>query len=120
MKILLLGLLLVLNLSANPEETKEKLILVYIEMESCPWCHKMNKETMDNKDARAEIEKRYIVTKIKKESGDIPSFLPTKFYPTTYLLSPDGSVVLDELPGYMKRERLLDYIKDAYEIEMEE
>ncbi len=119
MKSILLTLFLLLNLQATPIPDDKKLIIVYMEMEHCPWCHKMNRETMDNPKYKAIYEKEYILAKITKESGNVPLFLSPKYYPTTYILSSDGSEVLDELPGYMASERFVDYLQELYDVEMQ-
>lgn len=117
MKALLLSLFIILNLSASPIPDDKKLILVYIEMEYCGWCKKMDRETIDEPRSLAMLEKQYHIAKIKKESGDVPLFLNPKFYPTSYILSSDGSKVIDELPGYMQNRRFLEYLNDLYEVE---
>ncbi len=117
MKILSITLLLLLHLNARSISDEKKLILVYTEMEYCGWCKKMQKETIDEPVSKAELETRYLIAKIKKESGDIPLFLHPRFFPTTYILSSDGSKILDELPGYMENRRFLDYLKELYEVE---
>jgi len=117
MKALLLSLFILLNLSASPLSDEKKLIIVYIEMEHCGWCKKMDRETIDEPRSLAIIEKQYLLAKIKRESGDIPLFLHPKFFPTTYILSSDGSQVLDELPGYMQNGRFLEYLNDLYDVE---
>ncbi len=117
MKIFLLALLLLLNLHATPIADEKKLILVFIEMEHCGWCKKMKRETLDKADSKAEIEKRYLIAKIEKESGDVPLFLHPRFFPTTYVLSSDGSKILEELPGYMENRRFLEYLTELYEVE---
>ncbi len=117
MKTLLLTLLLLLNLHAAPIPDEKKLVLVFIEMEHCGWCKKMKRETIDEADSKAEIKKRYLIAKIEKESGDVPLFLHPRFFPTTYILSSDGSKILEELPGYMENSRFLEYIVELYEVE---
>jgi len=117
MKALVLSLFIIFNLSAAPIPDEKKLVLVYIEMEHCGWCKKMQKETLDEPHSKAMLQERYLIAKIKKESGDVPLFLNPNFFPTTYILSSDGSKVIDELPGYMQNGRFLEYLKELYEVE---
>ncbi len=100
--------------------TPPKMILVFTEMVHCPWCHKMRRETIDEPSALKEIQKYYIITKITRESGDIPLFLHPKYYPTTYILSWDGSRIIEELPGYMPKGHFLEYLEELYEVENSE
>ncbi len=112
--------LLLLNLHAAPSSEDKKLILVFVELEHCPWCHKMLRETIDNPEYKKSLESHYILAKIKRESGNVPLFLNPKYYPTTYVLSWDGSKVLEELPGYMRTNRFINYLDELYEVEMQE
>ena len=107
-----------LGLQAKDVPIKEKLVIVYVELEHCRWCHKMSKETFDNESKKSQFQEEYLLAKIKKESGDVPLFLNPKIFPTTYILSSDGSKILDELPGYMKSARLIDYLHELYQVEM--
>ena len=119
MKLWLFIGLLYSSLFAQNIPDDEKFILVYTQMEHCPWCHKMNRETIDNPLYKSQYGTRYILAKITRESGDIPSFLEPTYFPTTYILSPDGSKILDELPGYMPSKRYVEYLQDLYEVETE-
>jgi thioredoxin-related protein len=104
---------------ANTIPDEKKLILLYVEMKHCPWCHKMDRETIDNPIYLKELKKHYILAKISKESGDMPLFIAPKYFPTTYILSSDGSEILDELPGYMQSQRFVQYLQELYEVEMQ-
>jgi len=117
MKIIISFLLIYASLLAKPLLDDEKLILVYVEMEHCQWCHKMNRETLDNPTYLTQLQKEYHIAKIVKESGDIPLFLHPQYYPTTYILSSDGKQILDELPGYMQSTRYLSYLHQLFEVE---
>jgi len=119
MKIFLVSLLMLLQLSAAAPAEGKKLILVFIEMEFCPWCHKMASETLEDKKALKMLEKEYILARITLKSGDIPLFLKPKYFPTSYILSSDDAKVIDELPGYMEKTRFLDYLHTLYEVENE-
>ena len=117
MKALLFILVLLANISAKNLENEKKLILIVVEMELCPWCHEMNKETFDDASSLKKLKEHFLIAKIKRESGDIPLFLEPKYFPTTYVLSWDGAKVIDELPGYMKKNSYLDYLETLYEVE---
>ena len=118
-KILISFLFLLLSISTIHAQTS-KMQLLYVEMEHCPWCHKMNSEIFDNPKIYDQLKSMYKITKMKKGAATLPAFLHPRYYPTTYILSEDGQKVIDELPGYMGSARFLDYLKDLYEIENSE
>ncbi len=119
MKILLLSLLFLVSLHAKPLVEGKKLILLYAELEYCGWCKKMRQESIDDPQSKAEIEKRYHIAKILKESGDLPLFVHPTIFPTIYLLSYDGSEILQTIVGYMPKRRFLETLKEVYEVENE-
>jgi hypothetical protein len=86
-------------------------------MDNCPWCKKMDREVFDDSSNLNDLQKSYKIKRVKKGSSDIPSFIQTKYYPTTYILSSDSSKVIDELHVYMKAVEYLDYLKTLYEVE---
>ncbi len=97
--------------------TQPKLKLLYMQMSHCPWCHKMTREVFENPKIATELAKMYTIESRFRGDSDLPSFIQPRFYPTTYILTPDGKKVLDELPGYMEPDRFLDYLTELYELE---
>ncbi len=98
---------------------KPRLQLLYVEMEACPWCHRMNAEIFENPKIASKLAAMYEIKKRYKGAPDLPAFAKPRYYPTTYILSPDGKKVLDELPGYMEPGRFLDYLQELYALENE-
>ena len=48
----------------------------------------------------------------------MPSFLTPELFPTVYILTSDGSKVIEKMEAYMKKDKFLKYTKTLYEIEM--
>ncbi len=117
MKNSFLLLMLTLSLCASSPTPKDKLILVYIEMQHCGWCKKMDREIMDNTPAQEQLAQGYHIARIVKERGNIPSFLHPAIFPTTYILSPDGTKVIDKIEGYIQKSRFVNYLLELYEVE---
>jgi thioredoxin-related protein len=96
-----------------------KLKLLYLEMEHCPWCHRMNEEVFDNRTVADKLKQMYTIEKMLRGEKDLPASLKPKYYPTTYIFSADGKRLLDELPGYMEPKRFLEYLTELYQLEKE-
>lgn len=116
-RFIFLLLLLVGTLHTSENTKYGKMIIIYIEMNNCPWCERMDRELIDDTYYRRKIDNLYIFQRLKKESKDLPSFLRPKYYPTTYILSSDGERIVDELPGYMKADEFIDYVETLHDIE---
>jgi len=105
-KIILVSLFILTMLDA-----KEKMVLLNIQMHGCGWCAKMQREVFDNPSVMAKLKKRFKVLLVNRDDDidKIPPFLHPRYFPTTYILTPDMKKVDDELPGYMGAKELLDY-----------
>jgi len=92
-------------------EAKEKMVLLNIQMHGCGWCAKMQREVFDDPEVMAKLKKRFKVIVLNRDEdiGKIPPFLHPRFFPTTYILTPDMKKVDDELPGYMSAKDLFYY-----------
>ncbi len=79
----------------------------------------MDREVFDNEANLNQLKKNYHVQRLRKCLGNVPSNIEIKYYPTTIILSSDGTEIIDELPGYMKAEDYLDYLQTLKEVESE-
>jgi thioredoxin-related protein len=114
MKILYLWVFLASLLSATPLAEDKKLLMIFVEMKQCQWCHKMREEIFDNPAVLNRLKERFYVVKISKESGNLPHFVHPKYFPTTYLFSQDGSELIDSLAGYRTKEKFLKFFDTDY------
>ncbi len=103
----------ILDSAFKKAKMQKKLVLVEISKKNCPYCKALEREVFENPNYLKEIEKNYIIIKFQKNRDKIPPFLKVKFYPTTYILKYDGTII-DELPGYMKSKNFIDFIKEVY------
>jgi len=95
-------------------EAKEKMVLLNVQMHGCGWCAKMQKEVFDNPTVMAKLKKKFKVILLNRDEDPLPPFIHPRFFPTTYVLTPDMKKVDDELPGYMSAKSLLDYFDIEY------
>jgi thioredoxin-related protein len=109
-------IIILLTLISSLALAKDKMTLLYMEMNYCGWCKKMKKEVFEDDSISSKLHKMYNIKIMKKGDSDIPLNLTTKFYPTTYIISSNGKVI-DELPGYMKPKSYLEYLELLSEIE---
>ncbi len=94
-----------------------KLNMLFVESEHCRWCEKMDNEIFENEKIATDLRNMYEIKKVKRGSKEIPKFIKPKYYPTTYILSSDSKKLIDELPGYMKPERFMEYVTELYDLE---
>jgi len=105
----------------HARKTNKKVIIdVYTDW--CGWCKRMDKDTYDDKDVAAYIEKHYVVIKLNAESSKKLKFQDKEYteqelsgafgvtgFPTTIFLSSNGDPIT-VVPGYSDANRFGDII----------
>lgn len=80
--------------------TKRPLIL-YVTMNECFYCRKMEHDTFANKDVRGSIKDKFVAASVKAETrNDLVKWFKVRSFPTTIIVSPDGKVI-DYIRGYI-------------------
>jgi len=119
MKFVFFILLFGTFLFANALAEDKKLVMLFVKLEHCSWCKKMEKEVFLDKDVQAILQKQFVIKEVLYGSDGLPDFIKPKHFPTTYVLSIDGSKVVDSLAGYREKEKFLKFFSGTYAYEME-
>lgn len=100
-------------------KAQDKLVWVFVELSRCPWCLRMREEIIQSGVYAKELETSYVLVTLMGEEAKQEG-LRVEHYPTSVLLNPEGKKMVDMLPGYMKSEHFVEYLKLLYEIEKED
>lgn len=92
-----------------------KLLLVELEMESCPYCEKMDKFVLSKDDVKKLIEEHYVFLKLDINKEVIPEHLISRMTPTFYFLSSDGENILEEIKGAPSKSDFINYLNKVKE-----
>ncbi|AHJ13581.1 thioredoxin fold domain-containing protein [Sulfurospirillum multivorans] len=120
-QILMMVMLSVLSLKAEflgIERQKalreNKLILLSIEKEGCPYCIKMQKDIFDVPKFNQRIAKNYLHVSINGEDPTLPQALHVKYFPTNLILSPRDLSIIDEFAGYSDPASFIELLDIVY------
>lgn len=92
------------------KENKRVLMLIYSDY--CPWCEKMQKQTLTNEKVIEFINKDFIFVKINRDKGAYPKEFIPRFIPTTYLIDPKSQEEIYALCGYKTATQFLNELAD--------
>jgi thioredoxin-related protein len=128
MRSILIGLILVFNTlfaqmnglniiedydnAVSIAKKQNKNIFLFVHSTYCPYCEKMKKTTLSNKDVIKFINNKYIFTMLNLEIDDIPEKFKPRFTPTTFIVNPKDEQSIYELYGYKSSKQLLEELKD--------
>jgi len=93
---------------------ENKLILLTIEKEGCPYCIKMQKDIFDVPKFNQLIAKNYLHVNINREDSTLPQALHVKYFPTNLILSPRDLKIIEEFAGYMVPANFIELLDEVY------
>jgi len=120
MKIVLITIVLMTTLLGFdwPSDYKEALqkakkenkdVYMLITSESCGWCRKFERTTLEDKEVLKLLKERYVLVSMMKEWEYIPKKFKTKRVPRHYFLRADGEVIYTLL-GYWNAQDFSSFI----------
>lgn len=90
-----------------------KLIALTVVSTSCPWCHKLLKETLKDKTVESIINKDFIYVVINKDTTPLPNGITARMVPTTFFLDKTGQKLSSPAVGFWEAEDFASYLNDA-------
>jgi len=88
-------------------------LLVYVNMDGCAYCRKLEKDTLSNPQIAEKIGSGFIAAKLNGPKD--PKFvkrLGVRAYPTLVIISPENKV-LDSISGFVEAEELFERLKSV-------
>lgn len=93
---------------------ENKLILLSVEKEGCPYCLKMQTEIFNVPKYSQYISKTYLHVTMRQENSSLPKAYHVKYFPTNLILSPRDLHIIDEFAGYMRPENFIELLDEVY------
>ena len=77
----------------------------------CPWCRKLEKRVLADKELNAQVHKDYIPLIVNREEKTLDKRFDTPIVPVTYIISYKDDTKFISKPGYRSKEDFLHIIK---------
>jgi hypothetical protein len=95
---------------------ENKLVYVLLSESGCPWCYAMKKRVLKNKNIQDILQKGYISVIADKDLSKIPKKFQVNFYPTSYIIDPDDTFIVQKFLGYTSANPLTKALIENFEI----
>lgn len=125
MKYILVCLLLVINLNATSKKFIEKMgyetsydlalqkakdsnktLMMIASTKDCPWCRKLERQTLKKENISDFIKKNFIALSVDKDKANYPKKFEVKVVPTIYFINPKDESVINRTLGYKNKKDL--------------
>ncbi|MEY3001898.1 MAG: hypothetical protein RLZZ428_273 [Pseudomonadota bacterium] len=89
-----------------------KMVMVYVEGETCRWCKKMKHRTLEDSLVEKELANLIVVKVFQEDSEAMASLPKVDGVPTTFFMNEEKKV-FGEVLGYSSVDEFLDSLKQA-------
>ncbi|MEA3371661.1 MAG: thioredoxin family protein [Campylobacterota bacterium] len=93
---------------------ENKLIYVFITSDSCQWCRKFERTTLQDKGVQKRLAKEYVSIHLSRDRHSIPEFIQTSPVPRHYFLDQNGTVLYNTI-GHRNVELFDSFMNNAQE-----
>ncbi len=94
-------------------QATNKIVALTIVSSSCPWCHKLLRETIKDKSIESALNKDFVYVTINKDITALPNGIVARLVPTTFFLDKDGQKLIPPAIGFWNAEDFGSYLSDA-------
>ena len=94
---------------------QNKMVMLVVVGDYCPWCKKFERKTLKSSEVRAQVDKEFVAVIIDKykEKGKYPQDFFAPFIPTVYFIDPSSEKSLLETVAYTKKREYMENMDDA-------
>ncbi|RXJ67347.1 hypothetical protein CRV08_10490 [Halarcobacter ebronensis] len=84
----------------NKAKKENKNVMMVVSQQSCPWCRKMEKQTLQKEPIDKLIKKSFIPLLVDKDSNSFPKKFEAKLFPTTIFIDTRKETEITKVLGY--------------------
>jgi len=90
-------------------------VMLVVVTDYCPWCRKMERQTLSNSKIDARVKKNYIPVVIDRnhDKGNYPKIYETPRIPTVFFINADNSSHYWESIGFKSKKEFAQVLEDA-------
>lgn len=91
---------------------ENKVGVVFIERDNCPWCDRMKYKTFTNRHVEKKMSEELVYGKFNNKDDSLPQHLRARNAPTTHFVNGDGEILLSVV-GYEPAGPFLKKVEEA-------
>lgn len=82
-----------------------KNIMMVVVQKACPWCRKMEKQTLKKDEIDSLIKSSFIPLLVDEASNDYPKKFKAKLYPTIMFIDSKSEKLINKVLGYKNKKK---------------
>ncbi len=82
---------------------ENKSIMMIASTKSCPWCRKLERQTLKRENINNIIQKNFVPLAVDQDLKNYPKKYEVKVVPTVYFINPKNESVIKKVLGYKNK-----------------
>lgn len=101
------------EIAITKAKKEKKPVMLIISTVSCPWCRKMENQTLKKPDINALIHENFIPVALNRDEDEYPADFKPQYSPTVLFINPNTNDYFDQSIGYKPHQKFLETLHDA-------
>ncbi len=94
---------------------ENKMVMLVLVGDYCPWCKKFEKKTLKSKDVKTFVDENFVAVVVDKykDKGSYPDEFYAPLIPAVYFINPSTQKSVLDTVAYMKKKEYIENMEDA-------
>ena len=103
------------NEAVKIAKEQDKMVMLVLVGDYCPWCKKFEKKTLKSKEVKEVVDNNFIAVVIDKykDKGKYPEEFYAPLIPAVYFINPSTETTVLDTVAYMKKNEYIENMEDA-------
>ncbi|MBE0490640.1 MAG: thioredoxin family protein [Sulfurospirillum sp.] len=97
---------------AKAKELQKPLLVLFV-TKTCPWCKKLENQTLSKPSVSTKILENFVPVLLDKDTDIYPQYLSVQVVPTIHFIIPSESKSFQMILGYKSQQTFLKLLEDA-------
>lgn len=106
------------NALEKAKATNKPMLILFVTT-TCPWCKKLENQTLSKEYINSFIQKNFIPLILDKEKDTFPKYLDPQVVPTIHFVNPKDEQSFDQIVGYKPHKEFFELIQKAHKMHQE-
>lgn len=101
------------EIALKKAKNEDKVLMMIATTQSCPWCRKMERQTLSKDEINTIIQNDFIPLSVDQDLKNFPSKYEVKVVPTVYFINGKDGNIINKTLGYKNKKDLKKILVDV-------
>lgn len=103
------------NIALQKANKENKNIMMVISQTTCPWCRKLERQTLKKENINALVKENFIALSVDKDLANFPKKYEAKVVPTIFFVNAKDETIIKKVLGYKNKKDFQEILEKMIE-----